>query len=185
MNDDTVKDKVPKEAISESQRVDAEKNKTEAIIPDGKEGSPEPKVIFPQNPKTAKAIEYASIAVGANIRADASITSDVLRTVQQGYPVAVLERQTDWLLVEDYRGRKGWIYESLVTEPRTVIINVFKGNLRNGPSLKDDIIVQLDHGATMSVLERRGEWLKVRDSEELTGWLHSKVAWPVAEMNAR
>ena len=180
-----VKDKVQKEAITESQLAEAEKIKSEAAIPVGKEDGPEPKVIFPQNLETTKAVEYASIAVGANIRSGASLTSEVLRTVPPGYPVAVLERQADWRLVEDYRGRKGWIYASLVTEPGTVIIKVFKGNLRSGPSLKDDIIVQVDHGTTMSVLERSGEWLKVSDFEELTGWLHFNVIWPAAEMNAR
>ena len=116
--------------------------------------------------------------MGANIRSDASLTSEVLRTVPPGYPVAVLSKQADWFLVEDYRERKGWVFASLVTEPRTVIIKVFKGNLRSGPSLKDDKIVQLDHGTVMSVLERNGEWLKVSNSEKLTGWLHRKVIWP-------
>jgi uncharacterized protein YgiM (DUF1202 family) len=137
----TVNDKVQKKAITESQLVEAEKIKSEAAIPVVKEDGLEPKVVFPQNLETTKAVEYASIAVGANIRSDASLTSEVLRTVPPGHPVAVLERQTDWLLVEDYRGRKGWVYASLVTEPETVIIKVFKGKLRSGLSIKDDIIV--------------------------------------------
>ena len=178
-----VKDKVRTEAIIESHLTEAEKIKSEAITLVEKEDETEPKVKLPQNLETIKAEEYATIAVGANIRSDASLTSEVLRTVPPGYPVAVLERQADWLLVSDFWGRKGWVYASLVTETRTVIIKVFKGNLRSGPSLEDDIIVQLDHGTIMSVLERNGEWLKVSDFEELTGWLHLKVIWPSAEMN--
>ena len=178
-----VKDKVRTEAIIESQLTEAEKIKSEAITPVEKEVETEPKVKLPQNLETIKAEEYATIAVGANIRSDASLTSEVLRTVPPGYPVAVVERQAEWLLVEDYRGRKGLVFASLATELGTVIIKVFKGNLRSGPSLKDDIIVQLDHGTLMSVLERSGEWLKVRDLEELTGWLHLQVIWPATEMN--
>ncbi len=178
-----VKDKVRTEAIIESQLTEAEKIKSEAITLVEKEDETEPKVKLPQNLETIKAEEYATIAVGANIRSDASLTSEVLRTVPPGYPVAVLERQADWLLVSDFWGRKGWVYASLVTETRTVIIKVFKGNLRSGPSLEDDIIVQLDHGTIMSVLERNGEWLKVSDLEELTGWLHFTVIWPSVEMN--
>jgi len=157
--------------------------KSEAATPVEKEAEPESKVIFRQNLETTKAVEYASIAVGANIRSNASLTSEILRTVPPGYPVAVVERQAEWLLVEDYRGRKDWVFASLVTEPRTVVIKVSKGNLRSGPSLKDDIIVQLDHGKIMPVLERSGEWLKVSDFEGLTGWLHFKVIWPALEMN--
>ena len=123
-------------------------------------------------------VEYSSIAVGANIRSDASLTSEILRTVQPGYPVVVLSKQADWFLVEDFRERKGWVFASLVSESRTIIIKVFKGNLRSGPSLKNDIIDQLEHGTVMSVLERSGDWLKVSNSEKLSGWLHRKITWP-------
>ena len=130
-------------------------------------------------PATAgKVADYATIAVGANIRSGASLTSKVLRTDPPGYPVLILERKADWLLVEDFWGRKGRFFASLVTEPGTVIIRVFKGNLRRGPSLQNDIITQLDHRTIMAVLERNGEWLKVSDSEKLTGWLYHKVIWP-------
>ena len=175
----TVKDTVQKEEISKSQLTEAEK----VMTPAGSQNGPEPKELFPQNAETSNTVEYASMAVGANIRSQASLTSEVLRTVPPGYPVIILEKLTDWIKVEDYRGRKGWVYASLVTKPGTVIIKVFKGNLRSGPSLKDDIIVQLDHGAIMSVLERKGEWLKVSDFKESTGWLYFKVIWPAVEMN--
>jgi SH3-like domain-containing protein len=171
--------------VNKNLLAEAEKIKFETATPVEQEGEPEPKVILPQNLKTTNAVEYARISVGANIRSDASLSSDVLHTVPPGYPVAVLAKQTDWLLVEDYQGRKGWVFASLVKEPTTVIIKVFKGNLRSGPSLKDDIITQLDHGKILPVLGRSGEWLKVSDFEGLTGWLHHTVIWPAAEMNAR
>jgi SH3-like domain-containing protein len=178
-----VKDKDLTEPLGTSKLAEKEKIESEAVKPVEKLDRPESKVIFPQNLKTTKAVEYASIAIGANIRSAASLTAEVLRSVPAGYPVVVLERKEDWLLVGDFRGRKGWVYASLVTEPGTVIIKVFKGNLRSGPSLKNDIIVQLDYGTIMSVLERNGEWLKVSNLEELTGWLNHKVIWPAAAMN--
>ncbi|MBW2502395.1 MAG: SH3 domain-containing protein [Deltaproteobacteria bacterium] len=125
-----------------------------------------------------KPAEYASIAVGANIRSAASLTAKILRTVPAGYPVAVLEKQPEWFLVKDFRERKGWVFASLVAEPGTVIIRVFKGNLRSGPGLQDDIIAQLDHGTIMSVLARSGEWLKVTDAGEVSGWVHREIIWP-------
>jgi hypothetical protein len=173
-----VKEQVQTEAVNEIQPAEAEEIKSETALSTRKEDGSGPKILFPQNLETSKALEYATIAVGANIRSDASLTSEVLRTVPPGYPVAVLERQGDWFLVQDFRERKGWVFASLVTELRTVIIKVYKGNLRSGPSLTDDIIVQLDHGTVMAVLERSGEWLKVSNSEELTGWLNRKVVWP-------
>ena len=178
-----VKDKVQTETIIESQPVEVEKIKSEAITPVEKEDEKKPKVKLPPNIETTKAKEYAAIAVGANIRSGASLTSEVLRTAPPEYPVALLEREGDWLLVEDFRGRKGWVFASLVKEPRTVIIKVFKGNLRYGPSLEDDIIVQLDHGTIMTVVERSGEWLKVSNFEGLSGWMYREVIWPSEEIN--
>ena len=145
----------------------------------------EPKVILSQNLETTKIVEYARISVGANIRSDASLTSEILHTVPPGYPVAVLARQADWLLVEDYQRRKGWVFESLVKKPKTIIIKVDKGNLRRGPSFKEDVMAQLDHGKIMPVLERTGEWLKVSDFEGLTGWLHREDIWPEVQMNVK
>jgi len=173
-----VQEQIQTETANEIQPTDTEGIKSEALAPTGIEDGAKPQEIFTQNSKTAETPQYASIAVGANIRSDATLEAKVLRTVPPGYPVSILSEKTDWFLVEDYRGRKGWVFASLVTEPKTVIIKVFKGNLRNGPGLKNDTIVQLDHGAVMSVLERRGKWLQVTDSENLTGWLHRKVVWP-------
>jgi len=169
---------IPAVDVTKSQLAEAATTKTEAAAPVEKKDEPEPKVILPQNLETTKAVEYARISVGANIRSDASLKSEVLHTVPPGFPVAVLERQSDWLLVEDYQGRKGWVFASLVKEPKTVIIKVVQANLLSGPNINDDIIVQLNHGKIMPVLERSGEWLKVSDFEGLTGWLHRKVTWP-------
>jgi SH3-like domain-containing protein len=174
------KDDLPKEQRTEKNPDDT---KDEAASPVNKKDESESKEIFPQNLETSNDLEYASIFVGANIRSNASLKSGVLRTVPPGYPVVILERKTDWLLIEDYLGRKGWVFASLVTDPKTVIIKVSKGNLRSGPSLQDDIIVQLDNGTIMSVLEKKGGWLKVSDKKELTGWLHQKIVWPAVEMN--
>jgi len=178
----TDRDREPAEASSKSLLPEKVKIKSEAAPPAAKQAGPEPEGKYFKNPETADKVEYASITAGANIRAKASLKSDVLRTVPPGYPVVVLEKQPNWFLVQDYRGRKGWLYASLVAEPATVIIKVFKGNLRSGPSLKDNVIVQLDHGTIMTVLKRKGEWLKVSDLKELTGWLYSKVVWPAAAM---
>ena len=166
------------EANNKISMVEAEKMTPEAVMPaKGEEGSG-PLKGYALYYETTNGVKYASISKGANIRSDPSLTSEVLRTVPSGYPVAVLEQQEDWFLVQDFRERKGWVYESLLIEPETVIMKVYKGNLRSGPSLKDDVIVQLDHGTVVSVVETRGDWLRVSDSGNLTGWLHRKVIWP-------
>ena len=115
---------------------------------------------------------------GANIHPEPSMSSEILRAFPPGYPVVILERRGDWVLVDDFRDRKGWVYSSLLTKPETVIIKVLKGYIRIGPNIRDKIIAKLDQGTVLSVVEIRGDWLKVSDTTGLNGWLHRDVVWP-------
>ena len=142
--------------------------------------SPAPPAPAPSK-KPAEAGEYASIAqigIGANIHPEPSMSSEVLRAFPPGYPVVVLERRGKWLLIEDFRERKGWVYDSLLDRYRTVIIKVVKGNMRSGPAIAEEVIAKLDYGTVLSVVETRGDWLQVKDSEGFSGWLHRDVVWP-------
>jgi SH3-like domain-containing protein len=125
--------------------------------------------------------EYAGVAQngkGANIRSEPSLAAEVLRSVPPGFPLVVLERQNEWALVQDFRERKGWVYSVLLTELNTLVIKVGKGNLRSGPSLRDEIIAKLDYGLVMFIDESRGDWVRVSNPEGLNGWLHHDVVWP-------
>ncbi len=124
---------------------------------------------------------YAGIAQngkGANIRSEPTLDSEVLRSVPPGYPLALLESRGEWVLVEDFRDRKGWVYAALLSDIETVVIKVGKGNLRSGPSLMDEVVIQLDYGSVLHSDETRGDWLKVSNPDGLVGWLHRDVVWP-------
>jgi len=130
-------------------------------------------------PKVDK--DYAGVAQngkGANIRSEPSLASEVLRSVAPGYPMAVLDRQGDWVFVEDFRERKGWVFVSLLSDLETVVIKVGKGNLRRGPTLIDEIIAKLDYGAIMNVEQTKGDWVQVSNPEGVIGWLHRDIVWP-------
>ena len=176
-----VEEQTQREAVNEIQREEVKEVVSVDAMPAKGEQASGPEDIYAPISEATKAEEYASIehlAKGANIRSAPSLSSEVLRTVPAGYPLAVLERQEDWVLVEDFRKRKGWVHSLLLNEIRTVIIKVWKGNLRSGPSVTDEIIVKLDYGTVMSVVETRGDWLKVSDFKKITGWLSRKVIWP-------
>jgi SH3-like domain-containing protein len=131
--------------------------------------------------KTAKAGkegEYVSVSQngrGANIRSEPSLASEVLRSVPTGFPLAIDERKGEWLLVEDFRERRGLVYSTLLSDPGTVVIKVGKGNLRSGSSTTDEIIAKLDYGTILFLDETRGEWVQVSNPEGLVGWLHNEV----------
>ena len=129
----------------------------------------------------AKTKGYASVdrtASAANIRSEASLSSEVLLAAPPGYPLAVLELMGNWVLVEDFLQRRGWVFASLLTGHETAIVKVWKGNLRTGPGLTEGVITKLDHGALVSVTGTSGDWLQVSDSDGVSGWLHRDVVWP-------
>jgi N-acetylmuramoyl-L-alanine amidase len=131
--------------------------------------------------KTHDQTNYISITSqgkGANIRSTPSLNGEVLRAVPTGYPLMVLDQQEDWALVEDFRARKGWVYTKLLTVNNTVVIKVGKGNLRSGPSLRDEITAKIDYGTVMQVEDIQESWIKVKGSDGLVGWLHKEVIWP-------
>ena len=50
--------------------------------------------------------------------------------------------------------------------------------MRSGPSIAEEVIAKLEYGTVLSVVDTRGDWLQVKDSEGFSGWLHRDVVWP-------
>jgi SH3-like domain-containing protein len=167
------------EAVVEEKKATAESTEVEAKV----EAEPVVRVVGIDS-KVVVAKEkgnYVSVSQngrGANIRSEPLLAGEVLRSVPPGYPLAVVERQGGWVLVEDFRERKGWVYSSLLSAPGTVVIKVGKGNLRSEPGINSEIVSKLDYGIVMLIEETRGEWVKVSNPEGLVGWLHNDVIWP-------
>lgn len=50
-----------------------------------------------------------------------------------------------------------------------------KVNMRNGPGTNYSILWELGKGYPLMILDRQGEWLKVRDFEDDEGWVYSPL----------
>jgi SH3-like domain-containing protein len=123
--------------------------------------------------------EYVSVKNDAvNIRSGPSTNDKVVWQVFESFPLEIIERDGKWLNVVDFEGDKGWIYESLVSSRKSVIVNVDTANMRSGPSTNDSIIATVKKGVVFEPFEMKGPWIKVRYKNELTGWLHNSLVWP-------
>ena len=72
------------------------------------------------------AAEYVSVKKdGVNIRSGPSTKSNVIWQVFESFPLEIVKREGKWLYVVDFEGDKGWIYETLVSSKKTVIVNVW------------------------------------------------------------
>ncbi len=51
-------------------------------------------------------------------------------------------------------------------------------NVRTGPSTDDQVAMELFQGYPLKVLEKKGDWLKVSDFENDSGWIYKTLVGP-------
>ena len=123
--------------------------------------------------------EYVSVKKDAvNIRSGASTKSKVVWQVFESFPLQVIKRDGKWLNVVDFEGDKGWIYDTLITSNKSVIVNVETANMRSGPTTGDTVVATVKKGVVFEPLEMKADWMKVRYKNEITGWMHNSLLWP-------
>ena len=123
--------------------------------------------------------EYVSVKNDAvNIRSGPSTKSKVIWQVFKSFPLQVIKREGKWAHVVDFEGDKGWIYETLIINKKSVIVNVETANMRSGPSTTDTVIATVKRGVVFDALEMNGDWMKVNYKNEISGWIHNSLLWP-------
>ena len=70
--------------------------------------------------------------------------------------------------------------ETSKTKESSETVSVLKdgANVRTGPDAKDPVAMELFMGYPLKVVEKKGEWLKVSDFENDTGWINNKMVGP-------
>jgi len=115
---------------------------------------------------------------GVFIHSGPSTAYSIIRSVDSGYPLEILEQFGQWVRIVDFRGKQGWIYEPLICKAKTIVINVSSANLLKGPKIYKNIVAKLDYGSVMNVDGKFGKWLKISNHDGLEGWLYGELAWP-------
>ncbi len=138
-------------------------------------------IIFPQQEKGF--CEVLSIQGDkVNLRTSPDQKSKTLWEYGNGFPLEVLKKQGDWLMVKDFENETGWIHKSRLQKSQQVIVKANKGeektiNIRSGPSTNNPIIGNAYYGVVFSALEKKGPWLQVRHESGLSGWVKSEFVW--------
>lgn len=109
------------------------------------------------------------------IRSGPGTDCPVLYQAFKGYPVRVLSSRGNWARVTDFENDTGWVYRPLLLKTRTVITTHDGVNVRSGPGLRYGIRAKADYGTVFRVLRKQGNWVKVRDCQGITGWIHRKL----------
>ena len=117
-----------------------------------------------------------------NLRANPDQKAKTLWEYGNGFPLEVIKKQGDWVLVKDFENDSGWIHKSRLQKNKQVIVKANKEqdktiNIRSGPSTDSAISANAYYGVVFTALEKRGPWLQVRHDSGLTGWVKLDFVW--------
>ena len=127
-----------------------------------------------------------------NIRTGASTKHSIIQKLKNGEAVTILESKSGWYKVKSSKGKIGWasskyikvsvlatnanaLADTNTTRNQTGTVTSNSSlNMRTGPSTKYSVIQKLKKGATVTILESKSGWYKVKASNGKTGWVSSK-----------
>ncbi len=70
------------------------------------------------------------------------------------------------------------LLSSSIVYAETVSVKSDGINVRTGPSTDDQIAMELFQGYPLKVVEKKGDWLKISDFENDSGWIHKTLVGP-------
>ena len=81
--------------------------------------------------------------------------------------------------IVDYENDAGWIEASLTRTGDTVIVKAQASvNLRAEPNTTCATVATVDRGVVLKKLAMQGQWLHVRHSSGISGWIHQGLVCP-------
>jgi len=131
-----------------------------------------------------------------NIRADSTVTSEVISKANKSDIVETVAEKYDWYKIRLPREACVYIKEELVelldgpatseaTEdkiPLQAKVAASNVNIRLKPSLESRIIGKADYNQTVEVIEKQDGWYKISPTNSCYGWIHKKFVEPAEEI---
>ncbi len=136
-------------------------------------------------PSVASAEMLAVKTESATFRATPSDKSKIVYAADKFYPVEIVERKAGWAKVKDFEGETAWVAERMLGKLDTIVIDAPTANIRDKAATDADVLFKVAHGEVFQVQERKGEWLKVKDSHGDGGWIRMDKTWGRSNENAK
>lgn len=131
---------------------------------------------------------YASAKPGkVNWRKGPSKDSEIIYVVDQPdyNPLRILDRQGDYVQIQDFEKDKGWIHVSLLSAKPYCIVMDGISDVRVGPGAEHPVRFRAETRVVLEVLKREGDWLEVRHKDGNSGWIEAEKVWGAKEVAAR
>lgn len=112
-----------------------------------------------------------------NLRKGAGSDTEKLGTLYQGARVQVIEELDKWINIITTDNVKGYVFAEYVSDKAPVIykyINSEKLNVRKGPDTETKKLATLQAGDKVQLLENKGEWSRIKTSDNVEGYIKTK-----------
>ncbi len=112
-----------------------------------------------------------------NLRTAPSPRATVAWELQRGYPLEVLQRKGDWLLVRDFENDRGWIARNTAAKTPHHVVKAQVANLRSSPNERSRVVGKAQHLEVLRTLQKKGAWVQVQRSNGQKAWVSKSLLW--------
>jgi SH3-like domain-containing protein len=98
--------------------------------------------------------------------------------VRKGIPLEVVSEFEQWRKVRDFQGEEGWIFQTMLSGARAVVVQSKPQILRKSDSASSRPIAKLDVGVVAKLKSCTKEWCNI-EKDDLEGWLPRTSVWGV------
>lgn len=158
-----------------------------AAGPAGAAGTPQPDEAAAAGPVTNLPLpRYVSLkASEANVRRGPSLDHRIDWVFRhRDMPLRVTAEFGHWRRVEDNEGQGGWIYYTLLSGVRTVLVEADGAALRSRPDAAAPVVAQAQAGVIGRLGECGHDWCRIAAGGE-RGWVAKAALWGVAADETR
>ena len=113
----------------------------------------------------------------ARFRAGPGTNYSILWESSKYTPLEYLARYKNWYAVRDKDGDVAWVSEQVIATGATCIVINKKANIRRGPGTNTGVAFAVEEGYLFQIIDKKGEWYKVKDAEGDQGWIFSNLVW--------
>jgi SH3-like domain-containing protein len=126
----------------------------------------------------AQAADMISVDVPTlNMRDGAGTNHTILWELSRGYPLSVVKKNGSWLKVRDFENDEGWVYRPHTGKKPHHIVKSKVANIRSGPGTKYRVVSKASRGDLFETVEKRADWIKVKDETGVKGWISRNLLW--------
>ncbi|MEL6480550.1 MAG: SH3 domain-containing protein, partial [Pseudomonadota bacterium] len=95
-----------------------------------------------------------------------------------GLPVRVIGEYRDWRQIVDSDNASGWVYHSLLTGRRTVLVTAERARLLGHPETAAALMAEAESGVVADLRQCGRDWCEI-EAGDVIGWVPKEALWGV------